>query len=790
MKIVSSTHRLLLIFIFMCIVLSPAITWPQAEHRARGWSDRNGETPRAQSGDVLEWRLDTADVHPGTGPPYGNFKIYYNSCGDTGCTNDEEIGHNEVEQAAHFMECAWALYLNEEMAGRPDIVFDNPLFSVWLNNPDDPTTTEDNHVPVWINRYGNGASGSKLPRNTYPAHSRLYDDVTNNAIHEIGHVVVKAYGEYILGGYVQLFNEGLPTFFEYTLRDDIRYNDEDCSADRFIDLARHSLRRITTDSGVRYCKTTPFWHFIASFSNLRTSEYYDAAELIPACTIYLSAITDPSTLGQMRRIPGRDVIHTLIEKLGACYPNGAERTPVCTSNNGCAASCAHRYGFSGCKPADSCWGSPTDPETTQGRGELMMPIAMDIIDSSFWDNGWSGPNPRFRDGVDHVIFRQYLEHNYEQPGAAQSTHRDDRGFLLRSFCAHYHEIDISNGNRTIYLHRGEDLPKWAYGVFYKEAGRMSAVAGWDDEGYRATSGWDDEGSAVIRIPEHPRFDTAVVVVTAFEGTYNPFEHHTYGESGGHYRFLTERDTPLMGDFDHDGFSNELALYSEHTGLLFIGLNSEGLADSVVEWSLPQRGEIPIVGDFCGMDTRVDDAVLFEPASHTWRIDLELDGSVDHTVHPWANPGDLPIAADVDCDGIFDIGVFRPSTNAWFFDTNRDAVTDVRLYSWGSSGDVPIAGDFDSDGCVDDIAVFRPSSRRWYYNYNRNHPHYFDNVSDESRGPWAFRGDTPLAGDFGRLGGFVDPPDGEADDVVVLRRRTGSWFVDINHNASTDWSVPE
>jgi hypothetical protein len=622
----------------------------------------------------------------------------------------------------------------------------------------------------------------------YPAHSRIYDDVTNNPIHEVGHVVVKGYGEYILGGFVQLFNEGLPTFFEVTLRDDIRYNGEDCSADRFIDISRHSLRRIATvniGNGGGYCKTTPFWHFIASFSNLHVDEYYDAEELIPACDAFLSAIADPPAAGQMRRIPGRDVIHTLIENISACYPNGPERTPVCTSNNGHAARCANPNNASGCKPDASLWAIAT--EATEGRGELMMPIAMDIIDTTFWDNGWSGPNPRFRDGIDHVIYRQYLEHNYEQPGAVQSIHHDQQGLLLRSFCAHYHEIDISNADRTVYLHRGEDLPKWAYGVFYKDGDRITAVAGWDDEGYRATSGWDDDASAVIQIPEHPRFDTAVVVVTAFEGTYAPDQF--YVESGGHYRIFTDRDTPLMGDFDHDGLDNELALYSEHTGLLFIGLNSEGLADSVEEWSLPEPGEIPVVGDFSRVDTRADDAVLFDPANHRWRIDLEMDGIVDEIVHPWANPGDLPIAADINCDGIFDIGVFRPSTRTWFFDTNRDAVTDVRLVGWANRGDIPISGDFDSDGCVDDIAVFRPSNRRWYYNYNRNSPHYFDNVSDENRGPWAFRGDTPLSVDFGNLAGFPDPPDGNTDDVVVLRRRTGKWFIDINHNASTDWSVP-
>ena len=78
-----------------------------ADYSASGWTDRNDETPttKAAPHELLLYKLDTADVEPGTGPDYGHFHIFYNDCTGTAC-DDEKVTHADVELMADFVECA------------------------------------------------------------------------------------------------------------------------------------------------------------------------------------------------------------------------------------------------------------------------------------------------------------------------------------------------------------------------------------------------------------------------------------------------------------------------------------------------------------------------------------------------------------------------------------------------------------------------------------------------------------------------------------------------------------
>jgi hypothetical protein len=195
----------------------------------------------------------------------------------------------------------------------------------------------------------------------------------------------------------------------------------------------------------------------------------------------------------------------------------------------------------GCQPDDDLFPTDTDAQKAErlhARGELMMPLTMDILDGVFWSRNFAGgQNPRFHDGIGNAIYRQYLEFNFEQPYAPNhSRNIRDGKYFIKSFGAHYHDVNISSGSKTVPLSKNGDIPKWAYGAFYKgpcaTGACMTAVEGWDSEGYPNVSAWKNRSSNTIVIPSHPNFTKAVVIVTAFEGTYDL--DVGYSESGGHY----------------------------------------------------------------------------------------------------------------------------------------------------------------------------------------------------------------------------------------------------------------
>lgn len=774
--------------------------------RNYAWVDRNGKVPRTKAHDLLKCRRKSADVQPATGPAYGHFQIYYNKCGTGGCTG-EQITRSDADHISHFVECAWALFIEPEMSSAAQ-VFHNPLDSMWLTYPNDPDTTTDDHIPVWINKGAGSGGGTGEPGLYFPATERVREPISHNAVHEFGHVLERTYSSYLTGGYLQFVNEGLPTFFESVLRE---YNshryvfppfNKTLCRDRgnFVDLADTSLRNR------EYCEAANFWHFLGGFTLLNDPEYYDTADLVPACSTYLAHVVNPPDSGQMRRIPGRDVILEVLEQFETCFPLG-NTTPACSHNGGYAAECAGPGFPDGCMPkvfVDSRdhGGTFDENKEKQMTGEVLMPRVLEKIDQAMTRFVGTGTNPRFTDGVPYRMFRQYLEYNFEQSAARQSFWYDAKGFRIRSFSAHYHEIDISKGSRTVYLKKGGDLPQWAYGVFYK-GDLLSAVDGWGEDGtYRHVSAWKQLSSPTITIPARAGFDTAVIIVTVFQGTYDPDKHLDYTQSGGHYLLLTDKDRVLAGNYDGSGPLGNLALFSDHAAMWFFDMDRDGTFDKAIrswgprkktEGGQPKRPrDIPVVGDF-NRDGR-DDIAVFSPADRELVYSTRTDRSDMYRIDlsKWFKAGDFPFAGDFDCDGYRDdVGVFRASNRAWYFDLDHDNSTDsTRQFGpWGLAGDIPVIGDFDKDGCFDDVAVFRPSTKRWYFNYSNLLPSgkYFDNVSDKNY-RWAVSTDIPFAGDLGRPAEPSSQTDGIAADVGVFRPSTRTWIYDIEMKGLSTYRV--
>jgi peptidoglycan hydrolase-like protein with peptidoglycan-binding domain len=150
------------------------------------------------------------------------------------------------------------------------------------------------------------------------------------------------------------------------------------------------------------------------------------------------------------------------------------------------------------------------------------------------------------------------------------------------------------------------------------------------------------------------------------------------------------------------------------------------------------------------------------------------------------PGDVPVAADYNGDGVTELSTYRPSTGQWLV-RGSDTVT------YGKPGDIPVPGRYTAAAATS-IAVFRPSTAAWYVNgsnpvvfgtpgatpvpadYNGDGRTEFATyapttgswtVPGRPAEYWGKRGDVPVPADYNG--------DGKAD-LAVYRPATGQWLV--------------
>jgi hypothetical protein len=106
----------------------------------------------------------------------------------------------------------------------------------------------------------------------------------------------------------------------------------------------------------------------------------------------------------------------------------------------------------------------------------------------------------------------------------------------------------------------------------------------------------------------------------------------------------------------------------------------------------------------------DDITMVRP--RTLIAAAVLAVSVSVSFDSVGGPGDVPVPADYDGDGITDVAVYRPSTGVWYVLTSTSGFRAAFARTWGLPGDIPIVGDFDKDG-KNDLAVYRPATGVWF-----------------------------------------------------------------------------
>ncbi len=205
-----------------------------------------------------------------------------------------------------------------------------------------------------------------------------------------------------------------------------------------------------------------------------------------------------------------------------------------------------------------------------------------------------------------------------------------------------------------------------------------------------------------------------------------------GSGGGSFYYGNPGDVPFLGDWDCDGVATP-GLYRQSDGYAYLrNSNTQGIAD--IRFFFGNPGDVPLAGDFDG--DGCDTVSLYRPAeSRVYVIDRLGDGDrglgVADASFPFGDPGDLPLAGDVDADGRDEVGMARPATLQVFLRHELAGGPADVVLAVGVPGDrVLLVG---RSGGTAEPAVWRPATREF---------HFPDGVLPV---PWAEPGWLPVAG---------------------------------------------
>jgi hypothetical protein len=567
-------------------------------------TDENGENPRAD--ETLD--SSTSDkllLQENVFSPLTFFRVYYNTLDTDPMEGVEANARTRAERAGGFLDCAWMVFFDPDLA-TPDLPFKNPMGSPHMFHPENIA-----RIPVWVAGRSPSSGGSAAPSvvfsplsgaigcpqtarcdppgsaNCVEPHDAWIHDATRHyygynpvAFRELAHVLFKGYNRFFNSGPVRFLNEGLPSslpivpvnpFYDPLAGSYENYDQGGDDYKTHLNLSNDSLRRFKYNG-------KPFWQFLAMrYSNLpNTDGLYPTDVAVPdVCRDYLDAIypspPEPSPL-RLRRFPGRDVVRHIMENFERCHPRGWIETPACrdaSEQDILAVECAtwdgDRVVDPGCIPQDdpggwrSVWAKDGDPgtacdavpspdgcEADHRVGETLMPLVLDLIDRTLVEH-----HGMVSDGLPYQAFREFLVENYVN-GPANEVFQPDpaanpQRYRVKAFGAHYHQLDLRNPageveELVVHLEKDADLPTAAYRVFYREGTTLVSYKPWRV--------MDTE--EIVIYPDH---EQALLVVTAFEGTYdgtaNPGDPGfvSYADSGGHYRMWTERITISADVFD-------------------------------------------------------------------------------------------------------------------------------------------------------------------------------------------------------------------------------------------------
>ncbi len=202
------------------------------------------------------------------------------------------------------------------------------------------------------------------------------------------------------------------------------------------------------------------------------------------------------------------------------------------------------------------------------------------------------------------------------------------------------------------------------------------------------------------------------------GIWDPVNAVDAVNSDKAFAFATTTDTLFSGNFAPAGQSgtgfDELGAYGQVNGqwrwlLSFNGVT--GAQYSVV--SDLQMNAIPVAGQF-NPNINADEIALFD-GNGNWYIDYDHTNNVGGpgTVEVSDGLQGIPVVGDFDGSGHIEFATYQPSSELWTFDLNPFGVHDIVTLQWGfppnkSINVVPVAADMNGNG-VTDIGLYVPST---------------------------------------------------------------------------------
>jgi hypothetical protein len=163
--------------------------------------------------------------------------------------------------------------------------------------------------------------------------------------------------------------------------------------------------------------------------------------------------------------------------------------------------------------------------------------------------------------------------------------------------------------------------------------------------------------------------------------------------------------PFALDYDRDGFVDDLGVYFPQYltdgSQICYDVDSDGTGKMCTGYYVYGDYRLPVSGDFDN-DGYHDDIGFYSGFTRIWSYDLDHDGDIDSTSGPWGMANDRPVAGDFDQDGVVDdIGMFSPGDYMWHYDYDHDrsSPSGYDAYSGpfgANANDLPFVGNFDTN----------------------------------------------------------------------------------------------
>lgn len=315
------------------------------------------------------------------------------------------------------------------------------------------------------------------------------------------------------------------------------------------------------------------------------------------------------------------------------------------------------------------------------------------------------------------------------------------------------EIRIGDGVWQDIKQAGGSFVEGGYDLGLIDSCCQNPLAG--REGWSGRSGTERESrfiDSVVRLPAAARGNTVrfrwrvgTDIGTFREGQYIDDVSVTDGYV---CTCGASRQTRAPFDFDGDGKTDASVFEASDSDPDFrVRLSSTG-TNADYFWGVP--GDEPVNADYDG--DGVTDLAVLRPGEWTWFVLNSSDSTL--TAIRFGSARDVPVPSDLDGDGSDDVAVYRPSDGTWYF--RMSSTGTISASSFGIEGDIPVPADYDGDG-ISDLAVFRPSSGVWYI---------LGSTEGFSAVQFGTNGDRPVFGDY--------DGDGKAD-LAVFRPSNSTWY---------------